>query len=159
MLTSSPKIGHVNKRDCFENNFLVSDEWIWKRCCDGDINSVWARLPCCLSKGPLKRDFLDIYLTTFSKSVISDIQSLWGSSLLSKRSKFEIHFKNAAENWEKLFCFWGNCIWIGIVKLCLWRTRYFSSTGNVLRISLKILLVNQTDLFQLNFLGSDRWIW
>ena len=29
-----------------------------------DFNSVSARLPCYLSKGPLKRDFLDIYLTT-----------------------------------------------------------------------------------------------
>ena len=27
--------------------------------------SVSARLPCYLSKGPLKEDFLDIYLTTF----------------------------------------------------------------------------------------------
>ena len=31
-----------------------------------DLNSAWARLLCCLSKGPLKRDFLGIYLTTFS---------------------------------------------------------------------------------------------
>ena len=29
------------------------------------MKSVSARLPCYLSKGPLKRDFLDIYLTTF----------------------------------------------------------------------------------------------
>ena len=26
---------------------------------------IWARLPCCFSKDPLKRDFLDIDLTTF----------------------------------------------------------------------------------------------
>ena len=27
--------------------------------------SVSAHLPCCLSIGPLRQDFLDIYLTTF----------------------------------------------------------------------------------------------
>ena len=26
---------------------------------------IWARLPCCSSKDPLKQDFLDIDLTTF----------------------------------------------------------------------------------------------
>ena len=29
-----------------------------------DFTTVLSHLPCCLSKGPLKRDFLDIYLTT-----------------------------------------------------------------------------------------------
>ena len=33
-------------------------------CCRSALNSVSARLPCYLSKRPLKRDFLDIYLTT-----------------------------------------------------------------------------------------------
>ena len=33
-------------------------------------------------KGPLKRDFLDNYLTTFSESVISEIQKLWELLLL-----------------------------------------------------------------------------
>ena len=60
VLTSSPKILHVNKRDFFQLNFLGSDRWMWERCCDADFNSVWARLSCCLSKCPLKWDFLDI---------------------------------------------------------------------------------------------------
>ena len=34
-------------------------------CCRLALNSVSARLPCYLSKGPLKGDSLDIYLTTF----------------------------------------------------------------------------------------------
>ena len=33
------------------------------KCCRSDFNSVSARLPCYLSKGPLKRDILDIYVT------------------------------------------------------------------------------------------------
>ena len=73
----------------------------------------------------------------------------------SERSKFEILFNNAAKNWEKVFCFSDNCIWIGIVILSLWRTRYFSSAANVLRRNRKILHVNKRDFFQLNFL----WQW
>ena len=46
--------------------------------------------------------------------------------------KFNPRFKNAAKNREKTFCFWDICIWIGIVKLSLWRTRYFFSAANVL---------------------------
>ena len=43
--------------------------------------------------------------------------------------------------------------------MSLWRTRYFSSSTNVSTSSPEIFPVNKRDLFQLNFLGSDRWIW
>ena len=67
VLTSSPKIWHVKKGDFFQFNWLDSDRWIWYRRCDADLNRALARLSCCLSKGSLKRGFLDIYLTTFSE--------------------------------------------------------------------------------------------
>ena len=159
MLTSSPKIFQINCRDFFKLNFLGSNRWIWSRCCDADFNSTWARLSCYLSKGPLKQDFLDIYLTTFSQSVIWETQKLWLSSFASKPSKFNLDFKNVPENSEKVFCLWDNCIWIGIVKLSLWRTRNFLYAANVVTSSPKICHVNKRDSFQLNFLGSDRWIW
>ena len=41
-----------------------------------DFNSVWAPLPYCFMKAPVKQDFLDIYLTTFSESVISVVPYL-----------------------------------------------------------------------------------
>ena len=53
-------------------------------------------------------------------------------------SKFFIDFKNSAKNWEKVLCFWDNCISIGIVKLSLLRRGYFSSAANVLRSSHKM---------------------
>ena len=86
-------------------------------------------------------------------------KNLWGSLFGSKCLKLDLDFKNAAKNWEKVFCFWDNCIWIVIVKFSLLKTGYFSSVGNVLTTSHKILQVNKRDFFQLNFLGSDRWIW
>ena len=60
-------------------NLLTSSFW-----CDADFKSTWARLPCYLSKGPLKQEFLDIYLTTFLEYVISEIQKLWGSTFFFK---------------------------------------------------------------------------
>ena len=159
VLTRSPKIWHVNKRDSLEHNFIASDQWIWSRWCDADFDSVSARLPYCLSMHPLKRDFLDTYLTTFSGSVTSKIQKLWRSSFSPKRSKFQLDLKTEEKNSEKFFVPWDNCIWIGIVKLCLLRTGHFSSATNLLTTSPKNSHVNKTDFFQLNWLGSEQWIW
>ena len=88
-----------------------------------------------------------------------EIKKLWGSSFFSKCSKFILIFKKAEKDWENFFCFRDNCIWIGIVKLPLLRTGYFSSTANMLTRSPKIWHVNKRDFFQLNFLTSDQWIW
>ena len=75
-----------------------------------------------------------------------------------KYLKFQLDFKNAARNSENVFCWLNNCMLIGIVKLSLLRTGYFSSAANVLRSSPKISHVNQRDFFQINCLGSDQLI-
>ena len=103
VLTSSPEIFHGNKRDFSQLNCLGSDHRIWQKWCNADLKHAWARLQCFLFMGPLKLDFLDIYLTTFSEYVISEIQKLWGSSFFSKCSKFNLDFRNSAKNWEKIF--------------------------------------------------------
>ena len=159
MLTSSPKIWHFNNRDFFQISSLDSDHWIWKSFCDAYFNSACVRVPCCLSKGPLKWDFLDIYLTTFSESLNSEIQNLWRSFFVSKYLIFHLDFKNSVKNSGKVLCFWENCIWIGIVKFSLLRTWYSSTAANVLTSSPKILHVDKRDFFQLNLFSSDRWIW
>ena len=135
LLTGSPKIFHVNKREC------------------------WACWPCCLPKGLLKQDFLDTYLTGLWESVISEIQKLFESFFFFKYSKFNLDLKNAAKSWQKLFCFSDNCIWIGIVKMSLFRTGYFSSVANVLTRYPQIWYVNKGDFFEKNFLASDQWVW
>ena len=127
-------------------------------CCNADFKSACAQLPCCLLKGPLKQDFLDIYLTPFSESVISEIQNLQGSSLFPKYLKFNLDFKKAAQNSQKVFRFKDNCFLIGIVKFFLFRTGYSSSAAIVLKRSAKIFHVNKRDFFQLRRLGSDQWI-
>ena len=67
-------------------------------------------------------------------------------------------FQKCNKKFRKIFCFWDNWIWIGIVKLSLLRRRYFSLTGNVLTSRPKICDVNKRDIFQLNWVGSDHWI-
>ena len=136
---------------------LFATQLTW--CFDEDFKSSWSPLTSSFLKGPLEWDFWDIYMTMFSESVISEIQNLWGSSFFSKCSKFNVDFKNAAKNWEKVFCFSDNYIWTDIVKLSLLRTGYFSSVANVLTSSPKIWHVKKKDFFQLNLLGSDRWKW
>ena len=69
----------------------------------------------------------------------------------SKCSKFNLDFKYAAKNIENVFFFfWDSCIWIGIVKLSLLRTAYFSSAVNMLTSCPKIGHVNKRDVFQLH---------
>ena len=63
-----------------------------------EIHITWAHFPCCSSKRSLKRGFLVFYLTTFSDSVIPEIQNQWGIYFVSKYSKFNRNFKNAAKN-------------------------------------------------------------
>ena len=156
VLTSSSKIWHVNKRD-FSNSISLGmvDEFDFN---SADFNNAWARLTCCLSNCPLTRDVLDIYLITFSESVISEIQNLWLSSFYSKCSKFNIDLQNAAKNSEQFFCFSDNWLWIVILKLSLLRTGYFSSAANVLTSGPKIWHINKRDFFEHNFVASDQWI-
>ena len=129
------------------------------------IKVLWCRFQQCLGtftmllvEGSSEIGLFKHYLTTFSESVISEIQKLWGSYFFSKYSKFDLNSRNAGKIWEKVFCFWDNCIWIGIVKLSLLRRGYFSLVGNVLKSGPKIWDVNNWSFFQLNWLESDQWI-
>ena len=98
-----------------------------------------------------------------SESVISELQSLWGSSFFSKCSKLNLDFENAGKNWEKKFFFSENIIWILIVKLSLLSTGYFSSASDVLTSSPKIWHVNKR-LFRTQFpcqwpMNMIRMLW
>ena len=71
-------------------------------------------------------------------AVISEIDSLWGSSLLSKCFKFDIDYRNWAKDSEKVFRFSDNCIWIGSGNIWQSWTGYLSSAINVLTNSRNI---------------------
>ena len=95
----------------------------------------------------------------FSEMVIWKIDRLWGSNFFWKSAKFNVDFKNAEINSEKVFCFWDNRIWNGCVKLSLYRRQYLSSSVNVLTNNLKNLQSTKMDFFQLNYAQRDEQIW
>ena len=73
-----------------------------------------------------------------------------------KCSKFKLDLKNEEKNWEKVFCFWGTCIWIGCVKLSLLRREYLPSELSVLGKCLEIFHVTNRDFLQVSCLHSDQ---
>ena len=76
-----------------------------------------------------------------------------------KCSKFNLDIKNVKNNWEKKFCFWDNCIWIGIVNLSLLRTGYVSLPANSLANSRTIGHIIKRNFLQLKCFQSDQQIW
>ena len=107
----------ITKTDFFELNFLHSDQEIWQKGCHSDFSTVWSHLPCCLSKGLLKRDFFDIYPTRFF--AIRNFGNTLAMTIIFflKVFKSSSTFKIAEKNREKFFCFLDNCIWIDCVNL------------------------------------------
>ena len=103
-LTNTRNILKVTERDFFQLNSLHTDQWIWSRCRSPDFNSVSTRLPCYLSKSPLKRGFLDIYLTTFFGVGKFKNPSAIRVNFFWKCSKFNLPFKTAEKN-QKTFLF------------------------------------------------------
>ena len=156
VLTNSLKILHSTKRDFFELNYFQSDQEIWWRCCRPECNSIWAHLPFCLSKGHLKRYFLDIYLIRFLGDRNFGNTSAMRVFLFLKRSKLNVAFRNAEENSENVFSFWDTSIWIGYVKLSLLRRECSSSAVNRLTNRLRTSYSIKRDFFQPNYVHSDQ---
>ena len=77
-------------------------------------------------------------------------------NFFSKSLNLFLDFGNVAKNWEKVFWFLDNCIWIGINKVSLLRRGYLPWAANVLTSSPTILHVNKRYFLQLNWLGGDQ---
>ena len=98
-LRKSLKNFDVSKGNFFQLNYLHSDHSIWSRCWREDWISVSAHLPCGLSREHLKRDLLDIYLSTsFSVGNFRNSEAM-RVIFLRKSSKFNTVLKNAEKNW------------------------------------------------------------
>ena len=160
VLTKSLKIFDVTPSKYFQLNYLHSDQWLWERWCRWDGISVSTCLPCSLLRGPLKPDFLVIYLTTslgvcnFRNTSDMRVIFFWSCS------KVHVDLENAQENSEKVFFLFFAEKWIsiGCVKLSLVRRQYLSSAVRVLTNSLRIFHVTMRHSFELNYLHSNQWI-
>ena len=112
--------------------------------------------PCYLWKGPLKRGFLDIYLTTFFIVRKSKNTSAMRVIFFLKKFKIESSLGNAKENRDNIFRFLDNCIWKCCYRLSLLRREYLLSAVNGLTNSPKILHITQRDFFNLEFPETDQ---
>ena len=75
------------------------------------MNSISPHLPCYLSKGPLKQDFLGIYLTTnFWVPKVKNKSSM-RVIFFQKCSKLSLNLENVKKNSENIFGFLDNCIY------------------------------------------------
>ena len=76
--------------------------------------------------------------------------------LFFKMFKFSSRFLKCRKKCGKFFCFLDKFIWIGSVKLTVFRTEFLSSVMNVLTNSPKVLLISKRDFSKLKFLHSDE---
>ena len=66
------------------------------------------------------------------QSIILERHKLWGSSICSTCSKWNVDFRSAVKSLEKFYSFLDNCIWIGCRQFSPLQRKYFSFPGNVL---------------------------
>ena len=102
-------------------------------------------LPCRLSRGTLKWERLDIYLST--SFVVDNFKNTSAIRVIVfwKCSKFNGDTKNAEKNSEKIFRFWDKCIWIVSIHLSLLLREYLSLAVNVWRKGLKSFHLSKSD--------------
>ena len=119
-----------------------------------DVFTSW------LSKRVLKRRFLGSGLSNFSTVPnFGNTLALWQSSFVSKCLKFDVDCRNGTKNWEKLFYFLDNCIWIGSGKFSQSWTRYLSSAVNVLTNTPKTSPITRGDISQINAHENEEKTW
>ena len=85
----------------------------------------------------MKQHFLDTYLTAVLR--VRDFRNILAMrfNFIGKYSKFNLEFKTAEKNSEKVFGFRDNSISIGSIKLSLLRAEHLLSPVNLLTNSLK----------------------
>ena len=119
-----------------------------------DVFTSW------LSKRVLKRRFLGSGLNNFSTVPnLGNTLALWQSSFVSKCLKFDVDCRNGTKNWEKVFYFLDNCIWIGSGKFSQSWTRYLSSAVNVLTNTPKTSPITRGDISQINAHENEEKTW
>ena len=110
-LTNISMILQIIKTDFFQLSCLYRDQQILERCGRSDFKSISTRLPCHFSKDPLKGEFLDIYLTTYSgvrkfkNTLAMKVIFFW------KFSKLNLNLVNVKINLHNIFGFLDNWIW------------------------------------------------
>ena len=155
MLANSPEIWHVNKR-YFSNSIALAVINKFDKGAVVEISTMFGstyHVAC-------QWVFSSVNFYTFINDVCG-VRNLGNTKSIRviffvKMFKTYFRFRKCRIKFRKSFCFWYNCISIGIVKFSLLRTGYLPLAANVLTRSPKIWHVTKRDFFQLNCLSSDQ---
>ena len=129
--------------------------WRW---CHSAFKCFSGHLPCYLLKGPLRRDFLDIYLTTCFGVRNFKNRSAMRVIFCFNMYQIESKFRKCKNRLKNILFFGDNCSLKCCFNLFLLRRKYLLSAVNGLTNSSKILHITQTDFFNLNwFTGINKY--
>ena len=123
------------------------------------MNSALAPLPFYFSKGPLKLDFLETYLTTYFGIRQFKSTSAMRVIYFLKMFKIESKLRKCKKKKEKsgyIFGFWENGISKRSNKFPLVRREYMSLAVNGLTKSPKIMHIIKRNFFQLNCIDRNQ---
>ena len=133
-----------------ENLFPTQLNWKWTL---NMIKVLWFRVQQCLktftmllvegsSQTGLSRHLYDYVFGVRNFGNTKSMRVVFFFKIFKIWARFQI----SNQKLGKCFCFWDNCIWLGLIKLSLLRIGYSSSVANVLTRSHKIFHVN-TEIF------------
>ena len=105
VVTNTPNIANITKRDIFQISFPQCDEKLWSKCFHADFTDVCNPLTSWLLKGVLKRSFLDICLTMSVPLLNSSNKLLATIIFFFKMSKNWCKFQICIEKMRKRFSF------------------------------------------------------
>ena len=133
VLRSTPTIYPITKGYIWQIRFSQSNEKIWWKCPHADFAKVWDPLTCWLSRGVLKRYFLESCLT--KSFIVCNFRNKVAMTILfiSKCLKSDVNSINGTKEWIKAFGFQDNCIWIGDDKFSQSRRGYLWLAVNMLQ--------------------------
>ena len=109
-----------------------------------------------LVEGPLRLDFLDIYLTTFFGFPKFKNTSAMRIIFFLKMFKIKSKFRKWKKVSEFIFRYWHNCIWKCSYKFLLIRREYLLPALNGFTNSPEISNITQRDFFKLNCFHKDQ---
>ena len=150
VLTNSPKILHITKRD-FPSQLATQWSINMVKVVSFRFQQCLVPLTKLLLEGTSERGLLrHLYNHVFRKYISYDSHIFW------KMFKISSRFQNCQKKFKKNFFFWDNCIWIGCLKLSLLRRENLSWAVNMLTNIDKTLHITKRDFLQLNYLQSEQ---
>ena len=116
MLTKSLKILDTTKTEAFELIFFQSDQKILQKYYRADLRNIWDPETCWLSINVLTGGFFFFLVNPVFAVYNFRKKSPLRLNFFLEYCKLYVDSVNAAKNWENIFWFWDNCIWIGGVR-------------------------------------------